>query len=95
MCRIGLLFPVPLPLAVSTIWQVFIDSVIVRAHQHTTSAKETGPQALGCSRGSLTIKLLFAVDASAVVDVKHECSVDGSKFEMILGFRCRAWKVID
>lgn len=36
--------------------QVFIDSTIVRAHQHPSGApKKAGPQALGPSRGGLTV----------------------------------------
>jgi len=41
---------------------VLIDSIIVRAHQHSAGAQKSGPQALGRSRGGLTTKLHLAVD---------------------------------
>lgn len=45
--------------------RLFIDSTIVRAHQHAAGAKkkEAGPQALGRSRGGLSTKLHLALDA--------------------------------
>ena len=45
---------------------VLIDSTIVRVHQHGCGAcKKAGPQALGRSRGGLSTKLHFAIDAQA------------------------------
>ncbi len=44
--------------------QLFIDSTIVRAHQHSAgAAKKAGGQEIGRSRGGLTTKLHVAVDA--------------------------------
>jgi transposase len=44
--------------------EVFIDSTIVRAHQHAAGAsKRSGAQALGRSRGGLTTKIHVVVDA--------------------------------
>lgn len=43
--------------------QLFIDSTIVRAHQHSWRPKKAGSQEIGRSRGGLTTKLHVAVDA--------------------------------
>lgn len=43
--------------------EVFIDSTIVRAHQHAAGAPKNGAQALGRSRGGLTTKIHVVVDA--------------------------------
>ncbi|MGH8545054.1 MAG: IS5 family transposase [Gammaproteobacteria bacterium] len=42
--------------------EVFLDSTIVRAHQHAAGAKKNGPQALGRSRGGLTTKIHALVE---------------------------------
>jgi transposase len=43
---------------------VFIDSTIIRVHQHATGAqKSEGPQAIGRSRGGLTTKIPALVEA--------------------------------
>ena len=42
---------------------LFIDSTIVRAHQHSAGAQKAGGQEIGRSRGGLTTKLHVAVDA--------------------------------
>jgi len=43
--------------------EVFIDSTIVRAHQHAAGAPKNGPQALGRSPRRLTTKIHVLVDA--------------------------------
>ncbi|WP_370866949.1 IS5 family transposase [Cupriavidus neocaledonicus] len=42
--------------------EVFIDSTIVRAHQHAAGAPKKGDQAIGRSRGGLTTKIHALVD---------------------------------
>jgi len=44
--------------------EVFIDSTVIRAHQHTAGAqKSEGPQAIGRSRGGLSTKIHALVEA--------------------------------
>jgi transposase len=42
--------------------EIFLDSTIVRAHQHATGAPKNGDQALGRSRGGLTTKIHAVVE---------------------------------
>lgn len=42
--------------------EVFLDSTIVRAHEHAAGASKKGQQGIGCSRGGLSTKIHAAVD---------------------------------
>ncbi|MGH8258143.1 MAG: IS5 family transposase [Steroidobacteraceae bacterium] len=42
--------------------RVYLDSTIVRAHQHAAGLEKNGPQALGRSRGGLTSKIHALVE---------------------------------
>ena len=46
--------------------RLFIDSTIVRAHQHSAAAKKRSIQKIGRSRFGLTTKLDVALDLSLI-----------------------------